>query len=76
MSTRKHPKRDEFDMERGPWMDDLPRNYASIIRHYRPDLPKRRIYDVRHGNIVDMEILSELKRVARESKYAKQLVAA
>lgn len=73
MPSKKHPQRDEFDAARGEWLNDLPADYAAIVKHYRPDLPnltKRRIWEVRHGNRVDMDILNELKRVARETKLA------
>jgi len=76
MANKKVPRRDEFETEIDLLVPNLPRNYAGIVRHYRPDLPKRRIYDTRHKKVVDFEILNELKRVARESKSAQQLVNA
>ncbi|SNR91405.1 hypothetical protein [Hymenobacter mucosus] len=75
MPAKKHPKREEFEAQRGEWLNDLPPNYAGIVTHYRPDLNKRRIWDVRHGNIVDMDILGELRRVAREAKAARAVAA-
>lgn len=80
MPSKKHPKREEFDAARGEWLEDLPDDYAGLVRHNMALIgivvKKRRIWDVRHGNTVDMDILTELKRVAFEAKAAKQLVTA
>ena len=75
MANKKVPRRDEFEAEIDR-LECLPPNYAGIIHHYRPDLDKRRIWNVRHKKAVDFDILAELKRVDREAKAAKQLVAA
>ena len=61
MANKKVPRRDEYDSELGLIKESLPSNYAGIIQHSRPDLNKRRIY--------------ELQRVAKESIEARQLVA-
>lgn len=73
MANKKLPRRDEYNAELSLIEAQLPANYAGIIRHYRPDLDKRRIYDARHGRVVDFDILAELKRVARESASARKL---
>jgi len=79
MPQKKHPQHAEFKASRGEWLNDLPEDYAAMVKHNLSKIgvtvPKRRIWDVRHGNTIDMEILNELKRVAFESKAAKQLVA-
>ncbi|MBC6988993.1 hypothetical protein [Hymenobacter sp. BT491] len=76
MANKKVLRRDEYDAEIDRIAPFLPSNYAGIICHYRPDLDKRRIWNARHKKAVDFDILSELKRVARESAAAKQLVTA
>lgn len=73
MANKKVPRRDEYDAELQQVAPDLPRNYAGIILHYRPDLDKRRIYHAKVGKVVDFDILAELKRVAREAKAGRQL---
>jgi hypothetical protein len=75
MANKKVARREEFEAEIDQ-LQGLPSNYAGIIHHYRPDLTKRRIWNVRHKKAVDFDVLAELKRVAREAKAAKQLVTA
>ncbi len=73
MANKKVERRDEYDAEINKIEALLPANYAGIIKHYRPDLDKRRIWNARHKKVVDFDILAELKRVARESSAARQL---
>ena len=67
MANKKVPRRDEYDTALALIAPLLPRNYAGIIAHYRPDLNRRRIYHAKVGKVVDFDILAEFKRVARES---------
>ena len=67
MANKKVPRRDEYDLALALIAPLLPRNYAGIIAHYRPDLNRRRIYHAKVGKVVDFDILAEFKRVARES---------
>lgn len=71
MANKKVPRRDEYDTALALIAPLLPRNYAGIIAHYRPDLNKRRIYHAKVGKVVDFDILAEFKRVARESAAAQ-----
>ena len=71
MANKKVPRRDEYDIALALIAPLLPRNYAGIIAHYRPDLNKRRIYHAKVGKVVDFDILAEFKRVARESAAAQ-----
>lgn len=73
MANKKVPRRDEYDTALALIAPLLPRNYAGIILHYRPDLNKRRIYHAKVGKVVDFDILAEFKRVARESAAAQTL---
>ena len=73
MANKKVPRRDEYDTALALIAPLLPRNYAGIIAHYRPDLNKRRIYHAKVGKVVDFDILAEFKRVARESAAAQTL---
>ena len=73
MANKKVPRRDEYDLALALIAPLLPRNYAGIIAHYRPDLNKRRIYHAKVGKVVDFDILAEFKRVARESAAAQTL---
>ena len=70
MANKKVPRRDEYDTELLLIAPLLPRNYAGIVAHYRPDLDKRRIYHAKAGKVVDFDILAEFKRVARETAAA------
>lgn len=72
MANKKVPRRDEYDEQLQAIADDLPKNYAVIVQHYRPDLDRQRIYHARKGKVVDFEILNEFKRVVREAKASKQ----
>ena len=76
MANKKVPRRDEYDTALALIAPLLPRNYAGIIAHYRPDLNKRRIYHAKVGKVVDFDILAEFKRVARESAAAQTLQTA
>ena len=76
MANKKVEGRDKFITEltalnEGP--TPVPHDYATIIRHTRPDLTRRRIYDVRHGLRVDFDVLSEIKRVTRERAAANYM---
>ena len=73
MANKKVPRRDEYDTALALIAPLLPRNYAGIIAHYRPDLNKRRIYHAKVGKVVDFDILAEFKRVARESAAAQTM---
>ena len=73
MANKKVPRRDEYDLALALVAPLLPRNYAGIIAHYRPDLNRRRIYHAKVGKVVDFDILAEFKRVARESAAAQTL---
>ena len=73
MANKKVPRRDEYDTALALIAPLLPRNYAGIIAHYRPDLNKRRIYHAKVGKVVDFDILAEFKRVARESAAGQTL---
>ena len=73
MANKKVPRRDEYDTALALIAPLLPRNYAGIIAHYRPDLNRRRIYHAKVGKVVDFDILAEFKRVARESAAAQTL---
>ena len=70
MANKKVPRRDEYDAELLLIAPLLPRNYAGIVAHYRPDLNRRRIYHAKVGKVVDFDILAEFKRVARETAAA------
>ena len=76
MANKKVPRRDEYDLELAAIAPLLPRNYAGIIAHYRPDLNRRRIYHAKVGKVVDFDILAEFKRVARESAAGQTLQTA
>jgi hypothetical protein len=76
MANKKVPRRDEYDLELALIAPLLPRNYAGIVHHYRPDLNRRRIYHAKVGKVVDFDILAEFKRVARESAAAQTLQTA
>lgn len=76
MANKKVPRRDEYDTALALIAHLLPRNYAGIIAHYRPDLNKRRIYHAKVGKVVDFDILAEFKRVAREHAAAQTLQTA
>lgn len=67
MANKKVPRRDEYDVALSLIAPLLPRNYAGIVHHYRPDLNKRRIYHAKVGKVVDFDILAEFKRVVRET---------
>ena len=73
MANKKVPRRDEYDTALALVAPQLPRNYAGIVCHNRPDLNKRRIYHAKVGKVVDFDILAEFKRVAREHAAAKAL---
>lgn len=82
MANKKHPDRDKFEAELEELNKlDVPADYATIVRHTRPDIPKRLLYDVRHGNTTDLAVLAEIRRVTRERAaaniiYAQTAVAA
>lgn len=74
MANKKVPGRDEFDVQlEALEAVGIPRDCASIIRHTRRDLPKRLIYDVRHGKRVNFDVLAEIRRVVRERMAANML---
>jgi predicted Ser/Thr protein kinase len=75
MPNKKHPDRDKFDAEMKviEQLGPIPSDYAKIIRHSRPDLNKRLLYDVRHSKRVDLSVLAEIRRVVLERATANIL---
>ncbi len=76
MANKKVEGRDKFDLglkALNEAENKVPHDYATIIRHTRPDWSRRYIHDVRHGLRVDFDVLAELKRVARERAAALYL---
>lgn len=72
MPKKPHPDRANFDSQ----LEALERigifpEYATIIRHTRPDLDKSLIQDVRYGRRVNIDVLGEIRRVVMERLEAK-----
>lgn len=73
MPNKKHPDRDDFDKQLAALeaLGPIPKDFATIVHHRRPDWKKRYIHDVRHGSRTDLGVLAEIRRVVLENIEAK-----
>lgn len=73
MPNKKHPDRDSFDKQLAALeqLGEIPKDFATIVHHKRPDLKKRYIHDVRHGNRTDLAVLGLIRDVTLESINAR-----